>query len=458
MIRKWLTSLLAMLLALMLPFCAMADTQHTLTIIPGDILASDEAISDLFKALSFTLTTGDESGAVSIAIDGESVLHFAGKADTTGLYVHSNLLSDDVLYVTWEDGIAVLTQLMTAEMGEEEAKAFQQSMEQVQKSMTLEQNVAPTAPISKDDGMKLAREMYADDPGMVAWIENLYNKMTVEEGEFASPDRDTATQKWTIAMTSDDFIAMCDTNLMRSTMEEAIKAENPELKGEALTAAVDEALDETREIYRQMNINIAMMVYTVDDGLTTVGMEMDFPMTVQVSETEQETMHMTLVYNRKTDDNGVAHKADMTMLVNDASMMDIVFDLYKGADGVSKGMAAMLVEGEEITVLYNAFNQGDTRTRRADLYLRSGASAIIEPAASDRPLIGFQVVSKAADPAVLEPVEKANSSSAVNVMKMSEEDLNDLMTDIEARAMQILFSAMSKLPASVMMLITEGME
>jgi len=29
MIRKWMTTLLAMLLAMMLPLCALADTQHT---------------------------------------------------------------------------------------------------------------------------------------------------------------------------------------------------------------------------------------------------------------------------------------------------------------------------------------------------------------------------------------------------------------------------------------------
>jgi len=48
MIRKWMTTLLAMLLAMMLPLCALADTQHTLTILPGDALATEQAAGAVY--------------------------------------------------------------------------------------------------------------------------------------------------------------------------------------------------------------------------------------------------------------------------------------------------------------------------------------------------------------------------------------------------------------------------
>ena len=54
MIRKWMTTLLALLLAVMLPVCAMADKQHTLTIIPGDDLRSIQEVAELSDVLSLS--------------------------------------------------------------------------------------------------------------------------------------------------------------------------------------------------------------------------------------------------------------------------------------------------------------------------------------------------------------------------------------------------------------------
>ena len=53
MLRKLLSSILCVLLAVMLPLCAFAATEGTLTIIPGDELASNTMIKDLCDALAF---------------------------------------------------------------------------------------------------------------------------------------------------------------------------------------------------------------------------------------------------------------------------------------------------------------------------------------------------------------------------------------------------------------------
>ncbi len=468
MIRKCLAVLLALVMSLMIPLGALADDQHTFTIIPGDVFASEEAICDLLNVLSFTLTTAEESGALSIGVGGENVLTFAMKTDTTGLYVHSNILSDDVLYITWEDAIAIVTQLMAAELNEEEAQAVQQTLEQMQQGMLEPFNQPSAAAVSPEEGLKQAKEMYADDPGMIAYIERIYSKMTTEMGEFTSPYRDTATMKQTIVMTNEDMLMVCDTNMMRSTIEQTVLAEYPNLKGEELAEAVEEVLDETREVFRSMEMTVTVTAYFADDGMTLVGMEMDFPMSMRESTSNldgesvggkaSEQISMTMFYNRLTDPNGVSYKAGMTMNENGSNLAEVAFDLYRGADGVSKGSLAMLVEGKEITVTYNAANAGTVRTRRADLYVRTGASAIIEPAASDRPLISFQVVSQPADPALLADIEKADSSSAVNLLKLSEKELESLLTDIEARAMQILFAAMGNLPPSVIMMLTNSVQ
>ena len=457
MIRKWMTTLLAMLLTLMLPLCALADTQHTLTIIPGDALAAEQAVADLCKVLSFSVTTGKESGALTIGLDGKDVLTAAAKADVSGLFVHSNILSDDVLYVTWDDAFAVLGQVMATQLPAEEAEAFQQAVDQAKEQVTgaLQAGVS-TMPVvtSTEEMMEQLREVYADDPGMIKMFENLYSRMVVEEGVFVSEKRDTATQKQTLTMTNEDLLAVVDTNMLRSVAEEMVKMESPELSGDELNQAVEAVLAEVREVYANVDFNAVMTAYTVDDGLTLVGMEMDMPMNLK-DETESYGIDTKLQYNRLTDANGVSHKADMVMALPEEAggNVEIQFDLHKGADHVSKGSLALLAGGMEFTITYNAANNGDVRTRLAEVYMRSGAAAIIPPAASDRPLISFQVVTEPADAAVLGKIEGANSGNAVNVLKLSAEEMSALATGVEGRAMQILFNAMGSLPASVLTLL-----
>ena len=46
MIRKWMTLLLSLLLAVTVPLSALADTQHTLSIVPGELLEG-ESVSQI---------------------------------------------------------------------------------------------------------------------------------------------------------------------------------------------------------------------------------------------------------------------------------------------------------------------------------------------------------------------------------------------------------------------------
>ena len=68
MFRKWLTILVALMMMAM-PFGAMADTQHTLSIVPGDVMASEQAVVDLLNVLDLRLTTGEKSGALTVLLN-----------------------------------------------------------------------------------------------------------------------------------------------------------------------------------------------------------------------------------------------------------------------------------------------------------------------------------------------------------------------------------------------------
>ena len=96
MTHKLITTLLCLVLAVALPLAALADTRHTLTLIPGDDLSAVPAIADLCDALSLTLTKGEKSGGLTLSVGGEDIATVALGADSTGLYAQSTLLGDDV--------------------------------------------------------------------------------------------------------------------------------------------------------------------------------------------------------------------------------------------------------------------------------------------------------------------------------------------------------------------------
>lgn len=197
MIRKWLTTLMALLLAVMLPVCALADTQHTFSVIPGDAMPMDQAIVDLLDCLSLTFVQGKESGALTVNVADEPILMIGATADVTGLYVQSNILSDDVLYVTWDDAFAVIGQVIAVQVEPSEAELMQQMMDQYKQMivMALQTGVQPAQTATMEEGIAAVKEMFKDDPGMAEYVENIYSDLTNEAGVFTAEGRDAATGK-----------------------------------------------------------------------------------------------------------------------------------------------------------------------------------------------------------------------------------------------------------------------
>lgn len=471
MIRKMMRALcLVVALVLALPLAAMADTQHTLKIIPGAELASEEIVKDVLDAVSLKLTTGDsKSGALTLAVKDTDVATVALRADEAGLYAQCNLISDDVFYITWEDGFAFLTDMMEAAIRESAsanaARAAEQSITAMKEVMELYKDLITSAVATMggtqggavvktaEEANAIADEMFKDDPEMAAFVKSMYdNKMTVEKGDFADEARDAADEKYTLNMTNEDFVAICDTAYMRNLVRTVVQMEESDLKGEALEAEVDEFLEEVREIYKESDINVQMNVYSVNEGQDVVGMEMGMNMCVtEDDEDDPETMKvaMNINYDRLTKENGVTHTADLSMEANDQSMMQMTFDLVKGKDGTSDGMLAALSDGTQITFLYHGENKGDRRMRSLGIYGRNGATAITEPAAAERPVVTFQLASGETETDLLDDIEKATPATAVKALELSGDEIQALAVDVQIRAMQAFLTALEQMPASV---------
>lgn len=461
MIRKWLTVLLSLLLAMALPLAALADTQHTLTIIPGDDMAAIPAVTDLFDVLSLTVTPGEKAGALTLTVADTDIATIAMSADTTGLYVQSALLSDDVLYVTWDDAFAFLTQVMIAGMEAEGEKvdaatreALETGMEQYKtallSSLGSAEATASFSPTTREEAMEMVSKMFKDDPKMMEYVEGIYDKMVVEDGSFTDDERDPADQKYSITLNKEDLLKVCDSNYMRDLMTSTISSTDSSLSEAEVAKKVDDALAEVRKMYSEGEFQMDMTMYTADAGETLIGMEMGMNMKISDGD-DTVAMTMNLNYDRLTSEAGVSHKGDMSMVVDDDDAVQLLLDLNKGRDGITTGLAGMMVDDEALTVTLNAKPIGnDGRERTAALYLREDATAIIAPAASERPVITFKVTSGPANGDKLSAIEKATPDTSVNVMKLSAEEMQTLVTDISGRCMQALYTAMGNLPASVL--------
>ena len=473
MIRKLITTLLCLLLTAALPLAALADTQHELEIIPGDAIAALSPAGDFCEALGLTFTRGEKSAALTLSISDTPIATVALGVDMDALYVQSSLLGDDVFYVGWEDGFDFLENLFKAalegqaaaggtEVDEAAIEAVEQMLEAYKQQIMLA--VAAGADgmtrgmISVDtpeEIMEKIGKIFDDDDGMLDFYAGLLEKITFEEGEFKDDERDTATSHMSMTLTGADIAGICDTKYMRSTLEMALKSEDPTLEGEALDAMVEEALEEARKVYEDGDISIVLNVYAADGGETIVGMDMGMEMSITGEEPEQVGFNMN--YDRLTGENGENHRADLSITADGEELGQIAFQLDRGTDGVSEGLLAMLVQSQQITFVYHGHNEEDQRLRTLDIYARDKATAIIEPAASDRPVIGFSLTSGQVENSVLDQIDDATPDTAVDILKLSAQERKTLAADIQTRVIQAVFTAVANLPESVSQLFAGTM-
>ena len=75
--------------------------------------------------------------------------------------------------------------------------------------------------------------------------------------------------------------------------------------------------------------------------------------------------------------------------------------------------------------------------------------------ASERPLFSLRVTtSENADDNALKAIESATAENAVQPLQMSDDELTEYLTSISTNATQVLYTVLSKLPSSVIELLT----
>lgn len=457
MIRKWMTTLLCLLMALALPLCALADTQTTIRISLGDELVSEQAVKDLFDALSFTLTGGEKAGALTVNVADTGVVSIAASVDENGLYLGSELLGETVYYIGWDDLFTLMDAAIASSADGDELAAAQQSMEQFKSALMAliagEEIPAQSTDVEANKDAVLAQ--FADDPAMQAWLQTIMDKVVVENGEFTAEGRDVAAVKSSMTMTAEDLLPLFDTDYMRNSVKSGLQGSEENMTAEELEKATDEVLAQSRQVIADSDFLMSMETYADEANENLIGMDMKMTMTIKEDGEVEGTLAMLMNYKRLTTAAGVSHNGSLDMNVSDDDetvTMQGQMDLLTG-DDLLEGNVALLVEGTEIT-LHFATDEAAGAVSVA-LYQRGNATSIIEPAASARPMITLTFTTGEADGAVLSPVKAAaNAQNAVNILTMTKSDIQALSETVQNNAMSVLFQALSLMPSSVMQLLT----
>ena len=490
MIRKALTALLCLLLVLALPFASLAATEYTISAVPGDDLASVEAVKDLLDVLSLRFLCGEQSGMLTIALSDTDALNLALRADAEGIYAQCAALNDKALFFDKDDLVTLLSTTLKQSGAEGEmASAMVQSIEQVFTQIGMEQGTVETGEVyDVEKQLAQVEEMFAKDPAMADFCNGILGKIKITDGEYADPAHDTATQLFETSITNEDLIKLADS----TTVQKVMTADK------AMTA--EEAKAQFTKMLEGVEYNVPVAVYTSETSGAIVAFRI--PMTAKGSlevtttedgktttETKEVNIEADMKYDRLTGSPAVDHHlvvsikskdeakalAETTLTADEAAgQYELTGALSVADDGAMKeamsmkgaltksaekdvGWLGFLSGGTQMTIGYSCVNTGEDSDKSLDIYTRSNAVSILEPSPSDRPLITLKVtVARDASEDALTAVNAATPENSDQLLQMTSAEQEAFFTELQTKGMQVLMSVLSLLPASVMSVFMGG--
>lgn len=93
-------------------------------------------------------------------------------------------------------------------------------------------------------------------------------------------------------------------------------------------------------------------------------------MTIPADEGTETKANLNFNYDRLTGNNGVDHRADMSMIADDETLGLMGFQLSQGKDGVSDGYFAVLANRQQVTLCLPCREPGQRPLRTLNLYSR----------------------------------------------------------------------------------------
>lgn len=492
--RTWITVVLSLVLALMLPLTSLAAMEISVGIMPGDMIMSQlpeevrPAITDLFNALTINSLMGEKSSMFSLKLNGQSALDLAFRAEGDDIYLQTEVLGDKALYFNKNDLVDLLVNVMKQEDPNADEAALRDTVDQMfavfGTSMSAYSNMdlnALTEPVDfafdKDAILAQFGQMYGDDPGMVAYMTAVLDKIEVAEGEFTSDKRDAANVCMTMTMTSEDFMLILDSKAMQATIAQ-IAAQN--------NVTEEQAKDEIKKEFEKMDMNLLAHVYLNKVASEFIGMDMNMEIKEDKNDPSADTIAMVMDLNRLTtdvatytftmtasEDGKPEFGAEIKAVDNLNNVMDVDGSVYEiGDDGTTiedtmlikgnfatlndilHGWLSMVTGGTEVSFVIGSQPIVNGVSLTMELYTRENAVAPLEPAASAGSMFAIKyVITENVSEEPFAAINSATPDTSVQLLKMSEAELNQFMNGLQANAINLVAKVISLLPESLQQLV-----
>ena len=464
----------------------------TLTITPGELLASEQAIADLCKVTAFNFIEQNENLiGTALLMGGKEVFTLSMKGSGQGLYAQSHVFGKSVLFLGWDE-LQKQLEVMMEGMAPGSSAGLATQFQTLRDAFLGNLPSMTATPQTPEEVKALVRQVYGNDEVMINWVDGLLSRMVVTPGEFTGPNHDPATEKTELLLTQDDFIAIFDTQYMKDMLTQTLRSSNPTLTEEQLQAHLKEFLAEGKKEIAKISIQAPITALAHGEELVALEMPMVLQGTQQSwnSDTNEfveapMTVNFPIRYHRLTVgdvkkhsfallgevDGDFAFSLDGECNERDEKHWDFSGNLMAGAavvsitgSGTTEGNADIM----DFTLAVNGIDQFrlglllrdsvKAYDVQADLYVTPtllGMGPGTSSLSDAKPLVSFNTHTIAQEPdGRFDAVQKATPETSLELMKMSPAEWNQFGTELNTNITQVLYAIMAELPESVLALVS----
>ena len=477
--RKSLIFLMCLILTVFTMAPAMADDMETVTTItvqPGPLLGADEMLQQIFDiaAISFH-SMPDNYGGLVLSLNGNDVLSIALKLVEDGIFAQTEITGQTPLYFCSEDVSAYMMQQMgvTADM---------QAMNDASNTVDVEMWMAlMNGSLSQEEAMTLL----GIDDDLLTLMNDVESMAIVETGSFAINGSDLADTKTSITMEKEDIVSLLDNPYFRNMILDQMAPMGPmdiTMTEEEMNQELDAALVDAKQEILDGNMRATFAVLTAGDEFVALEIDLsgasdmyDTDINITVTRTTVESAQyykMSVVISEDDTSfapvNGTLFMSDdfitgQLTFNNDDSMPMLAMSLNCDTSQPDYTMGELAFEVNDygtsnaLLIVFDQKRDGDTKDTEINLYVGERKDEIKASLDStDLITLNFHTETLP-ESGMFTALKEATPEASVQLLQMSEDELNAYIQGLEQGFMITLMNALDNLPPELSNQLMQGM-
>lgn len=449
--KRWI-SFLCLLLAVVLPMTSLASTmEHTLTITPGDALIPHlQGIESLFDALKVSILSNaeDVSGALVLSLDDTEVLKVAARPNRTGLFAQSDAVSEQAVFVTWEDAIGLLeantyptweTMQMLAMVKKLLGEARNGNLETLvlgagQKAL---QKVGPVM------------QTIAEDAELHELLASICVSKEVHEASANALNRDMGDTVISVHITTVDCMRFLELDTAK-----------------AIIAAALSEFVAPDDLDRYANILIMMAKRQIEtmkidlkvEAVTSMGRIVSMNASSKIADQYDSYVEFSANYDRATTIDGFNHICTLNIDSGGYVYIPYIqmrFEMMDYKDDKVDGVYYMVCDGVQAALAFGKTATNDVVDYTLDAYVRDKVSVVSALYDFETPVVSLRLTSKPVITPALDGIKQSVGKNSIQILRLSETELSEFTENAIVNATHAALIALSHIPNDIIRLVVK---